>query len=307
MTKTIRQSHMFTVAGCGIRVELPQDVAVETLLPSFGDFRGDPAEGTGALLTLSTTEGAPAPPSDGEILLDVAENDMGVTRLFRLPKSGGYRILLRCSPQGPEHTMLADPCFCRLRAHILWHDPYAGTALSSMLRIAFSQAILLRDGISLHAAAVVWQHRAFLFMGKSGTGKSTHARQWLHAFPGATLLNDDNPIVRLTAHGPVVWGSPWSGKTACYHNAVVPLGGIVRLVQAPENRFVPLADVDALTAILPGCSVIPSDAALARSLYASLSAVVDAVPVGRLLCRPDAGAARVCAAGLGGGERILED
>ena len=291
---------MFTVAGCGIRIELPQNVAVETLLPSFGDFGGDPAEDDGALLTLSTTEGAPAPPSDGETLLDVAENDMGVTRLFRLPESGGYRILLRCSPQGPEHTLLADPCFCRLRAHILWHDPYAGTALSSMLRIAFSQAILLRDGISLHAAAVVWQHRAFLFMGKSGTGKSTHARQWLQTFAGATLLNDDNPILRLTADGPVVWGSPWSGKTACYHNAVVPLAGIVRLQQAPDNRFVPLADVEALTAILPGCSVIPSDGVLSRALYATLSAVVPAVPVGRLLCRPDADAAQVCASGLAG-------
>ena len=291
---------MFTVAGCSIRVELPRDVAVETLLPSFGDFRGDPAEDGGALLTLSTTEGPPAPPSDGENLLDVAENDMGVTRLFRLPDEEGYRILLRCSPQGPEHTMLADSRFRRLRAHILWDDPYAGAALSSMLRIAFSQAVLLCDGISRHAAAVVWQHRAFLFMGKSGTGKSTHARQWLQTFAGATLLNDDNPTLRLSADGPVVWGSPWSGKTACYHNAVVPLGGIVRLVQAPENRFVPLADVDALTAILPGCSVIPSDAALARSLYATLSAVVPAVPVGRLLCRPDADAAQVCASGLSG-------
>ena len=301
------QSYMFTVAGCGIRIVLPPHAAVETLLPSFRDFRGAPSEGDEALVALSAVEEGLPPMTEGEILLDVAENDMGVTRLFRLPDEEGYRILLRCSPQGPEHAMLADSRFRRLRAHILWDDPYAGAALSSMLRIAFSQAVLLCDGISLHAAAVVWQHRAFLFMGKSGTGKSTHARQWLLAFPGTTLLNDDNPIVRLTAHGPVVWGSPWSGKTACYHNAVVPLGGIVRLVQAPENRFVPLADVDALTAILPGCSVIPSDAALARSLYASLSAVVDAVPVGRLLCRPDAGAARVCAAGLGGGERILED
>ena len=294
------QSYMFSVAGCGIRIVLPPYAAVETLLPSFRDFRGAPSEGDEALVALSAVEEGLPPMTEGEILLDVAENDMGVTRLFRLPDDCGYRILLRCSPQGPEHTMLADSRFRRLRAHILWDDPYAGAALSSMLRIAFSQAVLLSDGISLHAAAVVWQHRAFLFMGKSGTGKSTHARQWLQTFAGATLLNDDNPILRLTADGPVVWGSPWSGKTACYHNAVVPLAGIVRLQQAPDNRFVPLADVEALTAILPGCSVIPSDGVLSRALYATLSAVVPAVPVGRLLCRPDADAAQVCASGLAG-------
>ena len=101
---------------------------------------------------------------------------------------------------------------------------------------------------------------------------------------------------------PVYEGRPHdtAALTACYHNAVVPLAGIVRLQQAPDNRFVPLADVEALTAILPGCSVIPSDGVLSRALYATLSAVVPAVPVGRLLCRPDADAAQVCASGLSG-------
>lgn len=244
-------------------------------------------------------EGGVEVPADGGELLDVAENDMGTTFLYRLPGDGGYRIVLRCSPQGPEHAMLADSRFRRLRAAIRWDDPYAGIALSSLLRIAFSQAVLRHDGIALHAAAVVWRRRAYLFMGKSGTGKSTHARQWLRAFPGSRLLNDDNPILRMVDGVPMVWGSPWSGKTPCYHNAAAPVAGIVRLRQAPGNRFLPLADVDALTAVLPGCSVIPSDVRLSGHLYATLSAAVSAVPVGILHCLPDVAAARLCAAALG--------
>ena len=63
-------------------------------------------------------------------------------------------------------------------------------------------------------------------MGKSGTGKSTHSRLWLENVPGATLLNDDNPIVRLTLVGAIVYGSPWSGKTPCYKNESAPLAGV---------------------------------------------------------------------------------
>ena len=62
--------------------------------------------------------------------------------------------------------------------------------------------------------------RGYLFLGHSGTGKSTHARQWLAAFDDAWLLNDDNPILRVMEDGEVrVYGSPWSGKTHFYNNA----------------------------------------------------------------------------------------
>ena len=78
----------------------------------------------------------------------------------------------------------------------------------------------------------------YLFLGHSGTGKSTHARQWLAAFDDAWLLNDDNPIVRVMEDGEVrVYGSPWSGKTPCYNNAYARVRGIVKLSQAPHNKI----------------------------------------------------------------------
>lgn len=35
-----------------------------------------------------------------------------------------------------------------------------------------------------------------LFLGESGTGKSTHTRLWLENIPGSRLLNDDSPVLR---------------------------------------------------------------------------------------------------------------
>ena len=76
-------------------------------------------------------------------------------------------------------------------------------------------------------------------------------------FPGCELLNDDNPIVRIEKEGIAVYGTPWSGKTTCYRNLQFTVGGIVRLVQAPHNRFIRQEEVDAFITVLPGCAVFP--------------------------------------------------
>lgn len=132
-------------------------------------------------------------------------------------------------------------------------------------------------------------------MGKSGTGKSTHAAQWLRCFPESRLLNDDNPTVRIEEGRVTVYGTPWSGKTPCYKNESFTLGGIVRLVQAGTNRFIPQEGVDAFITILPGCMVIHENNVLHEELCSTLAEVAGSVPVGVLECRPDEEAARLCA------------
>lgn len=131
-------------------------------------------------------------------------------------------------------------------------------------------------------------------MGKSGTGKSTHAVQWLKCFPKSELLNDDNPTIRMESGRSIAYGTPWSGKTPCYKNRCFPVGGIVRLRQADANRFVLQKDVDAFITLLPGCSAIRLHSYLCNGLYDTLAETVSAVPVGELDCLPDEGAALLC-------------
>ncbi len=57
------------------------------------------------------------------------------------------------------------------------------------------------------------RQEAVMFLGESGTGKSTHSRMWLENIEGSTLLNDDAPAVRISADGTTAYGTPWSGKT----------------------------------------------------------------------------------------------
>ena len=172
-------------------------------------------------------------------------------------------------------------------------------ALDNSLMVLYSLATAKLGTALFHAAAVSYGGRGYLFLGKSGTGKSTHARLWLENIGGADLLNDDNPVVRFfeDADGrryAKVYGSPWSGKTPCYKNEEMEVGGLVLLSQAPFNRIVPLKSVAAYAAILPCISGMRWDREIADGIHRTENALAENVPVWFLECLPDGEAARLC-------------
>jgi len=132
-------------------------------------------------------------------------------------------------------------------------------------------------------------------LGHSGTGKSTHAQQWLQAFPDAKLLNDDNPVVRILDDGSArVYGSPWSGKTPCYKSADVPVQALVQLAQAPHNEIRLLRPTQAYPYILSSISGLKMEPAMMDRLYETIAALLESKPVYFLECLPNPDAAQVC-------------
>ncbi len=280
----------YKVAECAFSVEIPEDCDIDALLPSFADFRCRTREMP--MFVLCIMSGLTGNLVEGATLLEKSDSDMGHTALYALPDS--YVFTVRFSRNGPTHIMQAGKEFRNAKASIDWTDSEAGEVLSSMLRMMFAQAVLLQDGISIHSSTVVKDGKAWMFMGKSGTGKSTHSRLWKQVCPDCELLNDDNPVIRLMPEGVIAYGSPWSGKTPCYKNVSAPVGGIVRLSQAPHNRFLPQEDVDAFMTVLPGCSGIRTDAKLNDALCDTLAKIVETVKVAQLECLPDTDAAILC-------------
>lgn len=277
----------YEVAGFIFAVTLRRECDLDVLLPSFSPFRCVAAEKDGLLFELVEEDVADECPHAEFLEEDV--NDLGHTCLYRAGE--GYRITLRYVDS--EHVIEAGPDFKHVSARLRWDDAYVSTALSSMLRIAFAQAALLHSAVSLHSSVVLKDGKAFLFMGKSGTGKSTHSRLWIEHL-GARLLNDDNPVVRLEGDKAVVYGSPWSGKTPCYLNESAPIAAMVRLVQAPENRFEGKSEIEAFALLLPGCSVLRFDRNLYGNLCETLIMLAEMVCVGEMRCLPDKDAAQVC-------------
>ena len=182
-----------------------------------------------------------------------------------------------------------------------------------MLMYAFRTAPLMT--LEMHAAVVVKKVPEFqgsngskgenalgyLFLGHSGTGKSTHARQWLAAFEDAWLLNDDNPILRVMDNGQVrVYGSPWSGKTPCYKNAGVKVGGIVKLSQAPHNKIQTISLPQAYAYMLSSASGLKMEQTMADNMFETIKHIITHIPCYHLACLPNEEAAKVCWAEIKG-------
>ena len=166
--------------------------------------------------------------------------------------------------------------------------------IDNALMIIFALASAPHDTLLFHSSVVTYKGAGYMFLGKSGTGKSTHSQLWLANIKGVELLNDDNPVVRIHPDGIRVYGSPWSGKTPCYRNVDVPLGGIVLLSQAPYNRIFELKSVLAYASLVPSISGKRWDKAIADSLHLSETNIIEHIPMWHLDCLPDADAALLC-------------
>lgn len=166
------------------------------------------------------------------------------------------------------------------------------TVLRFALWFAFNLLAVPHGLFAIHSSTVVCNGRANLFLGESGTGKSTHTRLWLNNIAGAKLLNDDSPIIAVEDDKVMAYGSPWSGKTPCYHNVGFPVNAFVRLRQEKANNIHKLRPLQGFAALQPS-----TPPALSYSSYYSskiislLDVILQRCPVYQLGCLPNVDAA----------------
>ena len=164
-------------------------------------------------------------------------------------------------------------------------------SINNSLMVFYALATARHKTALFHSAVIKHEGYGYMFLGKSGTGKSTHARLWLENIEGTELLNDDNPVVRVFDNEIRVFGSPWSGKTPCYKNDSCALGGIVLLSQAPYNKIERLRGIEAYAALVPSISGKRWDKQIADGLHETENALAMRVPTWYLECLPDEDAA----------------
>ena len=169
------------------------------------------------------------------------------------------------------------------------------------LWVGFGLMTLPYQTVAIHSSCIVLQEKAVLFLGESGTGKSTHTRLWREHIKGAVLLNDDSPMIRVEEDKVWAYGSPWSGKTPCYKQERYELAGCVRLSQAPYNRIKQLSVLQGYGAIHPSCPPeFAYDSVLYDHVSGFISKLLSKVPFYHLACLPDEEAARLsCSTILG--------
>ncbi len=167
--------------------------------------------------------------------------------------------------------------------------------INNALMVMYALATADKHTALFHSSVVSYKGRAYMFLGKSGTGKSTHSSLWLKYIEGTELVNDDNPVVRYLDDGSIyVYGSPWSGKTPCYRNVSYPLGAIVDLSQAPKNVIRRFRPIEAYAALIASISGKRWDSKLAEGLHETENLLATNASVWHLDCLPDEEAAQLC-------------
>lgn len=165
-------------------------------------------------------------------------------------------------------------------------------ALNDFIMVAFVYSSAFWDTSLIHASCVAIGEEGCAFIGPSGIGKSTHSRLWQQYIPGARLLNDDQPVLRLKADGTVsMYGSPWSGKTACYCNEEVRLKGLFFMEQASENQIVRLSGVEAFQHLLKATSLIGRDTVTFEAISGTQARIAGLIPAFRFKNHPHKDAA----------------
>lgn len=94
------------------------------------------------------------------------------------------------------------------------------------------------DAFFLHAAVVEVDGRAYAFMAKSGTGKTTHVQLWCDHFKErARIVNGDKPILRFSGEELMAYGTPWCGKEGYNINTSTPIQGMCFIERSDENSI----------------------------------------------------------------------
>lgn len=282
----------YLIAGCRIRTAGSDSDLVALGLKAFLPFEVayDPAAPTAAIIEMNLT-----PHIDAERVRELTRFDLegwgGAECIFG--RTDKDYVLHIAGPDGGELLFVYDRESNRAQCNVSRDVPDM-SAVRFGLWFMTALATVGHDVTPVHSSAIVCNGRAVLFLGESGTGKSTHTRLWRENIDGAVLLNDDSPFIGFVDGRATAFGAPWSGKTPCYKQEQYPIAAIVRLSQAPHNAIRPLRSVHAIGALLP--SLTPAfgyDDELQDRMLATLSKIISQVPVYHLECLPDAAAARL--------------
>ena len=290
----MENSYKYVVAGHAFVVTLPDGFSKEEHLSPYEPFLCNDESVTPLFRLRVELVDALRSVNPGEVK-DVMNDEAPYFWLFEA-ETGKYNFAFSYGKSHPD-------CILKPSADYTDSVVYVPRAYASrLMEFSLSNATMLLytfntsayDTLMIHASVTAYEGKGYVFLGRSGTGKSTHSRLWLNNIEGTWLLNDDNPVIRVMEDGVYVFGTPWSGKTPCYKNEYLPLGAVVRLSQAPYNKIQELVPLRSYASLMPACSCMRWDRRSTDALHSTVEKVIKQVKGWHLECLPDADAAFVC-------------
>ncbi len=209
-----------------------------------------------------------------------------------VPEAGGMASRCRTyltDPSSPADIVISQDDYKLERWPELSYD--MGCYMESGYH--FYAKMLAFDGLMLHASALAYEGKAYLFSGPCTVGKSTHTCQWQKTYgDGVHVFNDDKPAMRCIEGVWYAYGTPWCGKDGININMKTPLGGICFLKQGTENKIRQVTPAEAFTMCMVQIQRFVKPENVDKQLKL-LEKLVCAVPVWELQNYPGEEAARL--------------
>ena len=276
-----------------VRYESPDGATPLAIFPEFEEFRV--SDDTPPSCTVSWTFGAidlpTREPDVAGIVWDWWKEPDGsdLSIFYWLDQRVPY-MALRFAPDMRRATIVQDAGQIGGIAHVGLHP---------MNELVACRLLPSLGAVNLHASTAVLDGRSALFMGHSGAGKTTIA-ELAHSL-GAPILSDDRTIIGMRDGTPWSWGTPWHGSGRFTSSRSAPVGGIFLLVQAPEERLVPIAPARAWKEMFIRLIHQKLSETEVTDAFAVLDRLSASVPMWELHFRPVPEAIDTVRAALGGG------
>lgn len=275
------QQLLYEIAGHRVLIDTPDAKITAELIPTFSPFRIENGEDIDLLFRFSGNKQVSITGMDLAETLDADGISFSVYQ-----NANSMTICMK--KDEVEHRIHISADRKIITSDLTLTQKHESQFLAYFLRTAFGMASAYHQTIKIHASVIEKEGKALVFLGKSGTGKSTHSRLWLENVSGCTLLNDDEPIIRVLDDGKVrIYGAPWSGSTPCYRNVSADLSAFVHLYQSPENKLTQLNGLKAFTSLYQSTATLRSDKENRELVISIINDILDKVPVYRLDNRPD--------------------
>ncbi len=266
-----------------------------TLLPSLVPFRVEEVSSDAPTLFVLDVDDSltPLPEDRSELVQDINNETINVR--VAQSNNGAYEFIIRTMTGESCCLLQTNADFTRCRCALRGSRDTRAYGLNNALMLVFAFASCAKNTLLLHASVVRHDGRAYAFIAKSGTGKSTHTNLWMANIAGCDILNDDNPVLRVVGDDVLIYGSPWSGKTACYRNTKASAGAITKVHRHAESNFVvPTPAIEAFASLLAACATMKWDSTIYEHICHTITRIVELTPHFNLFCRPVADAAIVC-------------
>jgi hypothetical protein len=213
-----------------------------------------------------------------------------IARVFRAAESDYRRFDLRgwdyvldtdCSPGSVRLAGLGLTARLDWRPTLggaLWTSDPGGPAFPGIFenfcRVLCAYRTVECGGAVLHAAGVAREGRGFLFVGRSGAGKTTVSRASLAQ--GAEVLSDDLNALLPGPSGPLVAQLPFTGDLAATTsaNSTWPLAALLRLEKSDRDELTPLSRAIALTQLVACSPFVNVDPYRLDALIVNLEALL---------------------------------